>query len=61
MRDNFWPLAVGPDSATHVQGYVLSICTVAMMVCAVVILGQAMAKWAESLGAQRAAVATEKL
>ena len=61
VRDNFWPLAVGPDSATHVQGYVLSICTVAMMVCAVVILGQAMAKWAESLGAQRAAVATEKL
>jgi hypothetical protein len=32
-----------------------------MMVCAVVILGQAMAKWAETLGNQRAAVATEKL
>ncbi|MBM3782343.1 MAG: carbon starvation protein A [Acidobacteria bacterium] len=61
VRDNFWPLAIGPNPATHVQGYVLSICTVAMMVCAVVILGQAMAKWAETLGNQRTAVAGAKL
>src|SRR5262245_17765923 len=36
---NYWPLAVGPDAAQHVQGYVMSICTAVIMVCAVVILG----------------------
>ena len=38
IRDNFWPMAIGPNPALHVQGYVDSICTVIMMVCAVVIL-----------------------
>ncbi len=45
IRDNYWPLAVGPNPATHVQGYVLSILTAIMMVCAVIILGAAVAKW----------------
>ena len=38
IRDNFWPMAVGPDPAVHVQGYVNSICTAIMLVCAVIIL-----------------------
>jgi carbon starvation protein len=38
ITDNFWPMAVGPDPALHVQGYVDSICTAIMLVCAVVIL-----------------------
>jgi carbon starvation protein len=38
VRDSFWPMAVGPDLTTNVQGYVNSICTVIMMVCSVVIL-----------------------
>jgi carbon starvation protein len=38
VRDSFWPMAVGPDLSVNVQGYVNSICTVIMMVCAVVIL-----------------------
>jgi len=54
VRDNFWPLAVGPNPATHVQGYVLSICTVLMMVCAIVILSQAVAKWVSVLNNPRA-------
>ena len=37
--DNFWPMAVGPNPSVHIQGYVNSICTVIMMVCAVIILG----------------------
>jgi carbon starvation protein len=37
--DNFWPMAIGPDATVHIQGYVNSICTVVMMVCAVIILG----------------------
>jgi carbon starvation protein len=38
VRDSFWPMAVGADPAVHVQGYVNSICTTIMMVCAIVIL-----------------------
>src|SRR5207237_10781189 len=38
IRDNFWPLAIGPNPAVHVQGYVDSICTGIMMTCAVIIL-----------------------
>jgi len=48
--DSFYPLAVGPDPDTHVQGWVLTICTVTMMICAVVILAQAISKWASVLG-----------
>jgi hypothetical protein len=47
-------LATGPNPATHVQGYILSICTVLMMVCAVVILTQAVAKWVTVLSNPRA-------
>jgi len=39
VTNNFWPMAIGPNPALHVQGYVNSICTVIMMICAVVILG----------------------
>ena len=38
IRDIFWPMAVGPDPGVHVQGYVNSICTAIMLVCAVIIL-----------------------
>jgi len=38
IRDNFWPLAVGPDPALVMQGYIDSICTAIMMSCAVIIL-----------------------
>jgi hypothetical protein len=31
-------MAVGPDPAVHIQGYVNSICTVIMLACAVIIL-----------------------
>ncbi len=45
VRDNYWPLAVGPNVATHTQGYVDAICTVIMMACAVVILASAARRW----------------
>jgi len=38
IRDNYWPMAVGVDSALHVQGYVNTFCTGVMMACAVIIL-----------------------
>ena len=45
VRDNFWPMAVGADPAVHVQGYINSICTVIMMICAIVILVSAARRW----------------
>jgi carbon starvation protein len=45
VRDNFWPLAVGPDPATRVQGYLDSVLTVVMMISVVVILGAAARRW----------------
>jgi hypothetical protein len=42
VRDNFWPLAVGPDPSRHLQGYVNTGLTVTMMVCVVVILASAL-------------------
>jgi hypothetical protein len=38
--DNFWPLTTAADPSVHMQGYVNSICTAIMMLCAVVILGE---------------------
>jgi carbon starvation protein len=45
VRDNFYPMAIGPDPARHVQGYVNSIVTVVMMVCVLVILSSAIMRW----------------
>jgi carbon starvation protein len=45
VRDNFWPMATGADPALQVQGYVNSICTVIMMICAVIILASAARRW----------------
>jgi len=45
VRDNFWPLAVGPDPAMHFQGYLDSALTVTMMVCVVIILVSAVRRW----------------
>jgi len=38
IRDNYWPMAIGPDPALHVQGYVNAICSVLMLLCAIIIL-----------------------
>jgi carbon starvation protein len=45
VRDNFWPMATGPDPALHVQGYLNSLLTVVMMSCVVVILAAALRRW----------------
>jgi carbon starvation protein len=42
VRDNFWPMAVGPDPARHFQGYLNTALTVIMMVCVVMILASAL-------------------
>jgi carbon starvation protein len=45
VRDNFWPMATGPNDVIHVQGYVNTLCTVIMMVCVVIILTAAVRRW----------------
>jgi carbon starvation protein len=45
VRDNFWPMAIGPDATLHVQGYVDSICTSFLMVLCVIILASAARRW----------------
>ena len=41
VRDRFWPMAIGPNPALNVQGYVNTICTSFMMVLVVLILASA--------------------
>jgi carbon starvation protein len=50
VRDNYWPRTASDVPAVVTEGYVLSICTVLMMILAVVILGAAFSKWASVLG-----------
>ena len=38
VRDNFWPMTASPNASLHIPGYVNSVCTVIMLVCAVIIL-----------------------
>jgi carbon starvation protein len=45
VKNNFWPMATGPNPALHTQGYINSFCTVTMMVLVVIILGAAVRKW----------------
>ena len=49
VRDNFWPMAVGPVAARQFQGYLNTTLTIIMMVCVVVILFNAVWRWAQVL------------
>ena len=45
VKNNFWPMATGPNPALHTQGYINSFCTLTMMVLVVIILTAAVRKW----------------
>jgi carbon starvation protein len=45
VRDNFWPMAIGPDPSRHFQGYLNTTLTIVMMVSVVVILVNAAWRW----------------
>ena len=45
VRDNYWPMAIGPDPTKNFPGYVNSICTVTMMICAVIVLTSTVLRW----------------
>ena len=53
VRDNFYPMAIGPDPAKHFQGYLNSVVTVVMMICVVVILSSAVMRWVGVLNSAR--------
>jgi carbon starvation protein len=49
VRDNFWPMAIGPDPSRNFQGYLNTTLTVVMMVSVVVILSNGIWKWVRVL------------
>ena len=53
VRDNFWPMAIGPNLALDFQGYLNTALTVIAMTCVVVILANALWKWMQVLGGRR--------
>jgi carbon starvation protein len=61
VRDNFWPMAIGPDAALNFQGYLNTILTVIMMVCVVVILTNAVWRWTMVLSGRVKVAATPLL
>ncbi len=59
IRDNYYPMATGVDNAVQFQGWVLTLSSVIIMICAVVILVASIRKWLEMLGSNRQALAAE--
>jgi carbon starvation protein len=49
VRDNFWPMAIGPNAEEHFQGYMNTSLTIIMMLCVIVILSNAIWKWMQVL------------
>jgi carbon starvation protein len=45
VTTNYYPLAIGANTARNVEGWILTICTIFMMVLALIILGAAVQKW----------------
>jgi carbon starvation protein len=56
VRDNFWPMAIGPDASRHFQGYLNTALTVIMMVSVIVILTNAAWRWMQVLRGRISAV-----
>ena len=54
VRDNFWPMAIGPDASRNFQGYLNTGLTVIMMGCVIVILANAVWKWLQVLSGRQA-------
>jgi carbon starvation protein len=55
VRDNFWPMAVGPDETLHFQGYLNSTLTLVMMACVFIIFAASGRRWYLVLSGRRPA------
>jgi carbon starvation protein len=49
VRDNYYPIAIGANTARNTEGWILTICTTIMMILALMVLGAAIQKWASVL------------
>jgi carbon starvation protein len=49
IRDNYYPMATGLNEALRLQGWVLTLSSAIIMVCALVILASSIRKWASLL------------
>ena len=54
VRNNFWPMAIGPDVTRNFQGWINTSLTIIMMICVVVILANALWKWTRVLTGRQA-------
>jgi carbon starvation protein len=59
VRDNFWPMAIGPDASRHFEGFLNTTVTVVMMICVVVILLHATWRCSQVLRGRVATIAAE--
>jgi carbon starvation protein len=59
IRDNYYPMATGPNAALQFQGWVLTLSSVIIIICAVVILVSAARKWMSALGGAQRPLPTE--
>jgi carbon starvation protein len=59
IRDNYYPMATGDDVARQFQGWVLTISSVIIIVCALVILAASIRKWMSVTGGAQQVVPTE--
>ena len=49
VRDNFWPMAVGPNPALHVQGYIDAVLATVMMICVLIMIVTSVRLWKKAL------------
>jgi carbon starvation protein len=49
VRDNFWPMAVGPNPALHAQGYIDAVLATIMMICVVIMIITSLRIWKKAL------------
>ena len=54
VRDNYWPKAMSGNPALVSMGWIDTVCTIIMMVCAIIILVAAARKWVQTLSSGRA-------
>jgi carbon starvation protein len=59
IRDNYYPMAVGANEALRLQGWVLTIASVIIIACALVILVASARRWTNGLANGRQVVVSE--
>jgi carbon starvation protein len=53
IRDNYYPMATGANEAIQFQGWVLTLSSVIIIICALVILGASIRRWSTLMGGRQ--------